>query len=767
MQSDVQMKTRAPSISMMNSEKEHLSEIHTNTLEAWKKIAPFWPLKNLIAVNPLQGLEDLPFEQAIITGQSYFQQAILPKKMEDINRETIKWCQAFFDEGQATINMPFRNQGLYQAWRQLVRFDKRLHLNREHRIWLENLPLTTEQTIAACLIKLNIPLKQSLLFFTLLLTTLPGWASYIKYRTEWAEVNYIDSNPVTQADYIAIRLVITCLLWPDAINLLDWHQDTKKIDASEQMKKIIDAEKNYQTELLDALSQENFKKNSRSDLPTAQFVFCIDVRSEPFRRALEAQGNYDTFGFAGFFGIPTQVKNESTDETYSSCPVLLSPKHTVKETMFCSTKIAEKVLHGKAQINNMKRIYQALKYTFTTPFVLVEVLGPLSGLWMLLRTIAPRLSENAKKTLIEFFRPNPPVRPVFTKQDAASGIDFNDQCVYAESVLRIIGLTDNFSPTVILCGHGSATQNNAYASALDCGACGGHQGAANARILAAILNDIDVRNYLAKQNIVIPLKTRFIAALHNTTIDDVTLYLSENEGITKELNKIKYDLEKARQVNNEWRCQKMGYISNSKNKNNYMTHVKNRSADWAQTRPEWGLARNASFIIGPRLFTKKIDLDGRSFLHSYNWQQDKDGTSLATILTAPMVVAQWINSQYLFSSIDNVAYGSGSKITHNVTGKVGIMQGNGSDLMHGLPFQSIYASDKKAYHEPLRLMTIVYAPRFLVSNIISHHSILQKLFGNGWVSLACIEPEEDSIYYLKRDLTWNKKQQTSANEHRA
>ncbi len=558
---------------------------------------------------------------------------------------------------------------------------------------------------------------------------------------------------------LAIRLVITCLLWPEAINLLVWHQDTHKIAASEQIKKIIEAEKNYQTTLLDVLSQQDLKTKSTNNLSSAQFIFCIDVRSEPFRRALEAQGNYETFGFAGFFGIPTQVENELTEEFYSSCPVLLSPKHTVKETLFCSARIAEKVLNGKAQINNMKRLYQALKYTFTTPFVLVELLGPWSGLWMSLRTMAPTISTHLKNNLIEFFRPTPPVRPVLIKQDVTNGIDFNDQCAYAESALGIMGLTDNFSSIVILCGHGSATQNNAYASALDCGACGGHQGAANARILATILNNIDVRNYLAKQNILIPLKTRFIAALHNTTIDEVTLYLNENEGMTEELNKIKYDLETARKVNNEWRCQKMGYISNSRNNNNYMAHVKNRSADWAQTRPEWGLARNASFIIGPRAFTKEIDLDGRAFLHSYNWQQDKDGTSLTIILTAPMVVAQWINSQYLFSSIDNVAYGSGSKITHNITGKVGVMQGNGSDLMHGLPFQSIYTSDKKAYHEPLRLMTIVHAPRFLVSNIILHHSILQKLFGNGWVSLVCVEPEDGDIYYLQRDLTWNKTQQ--------
>ncbi len=756
MQSDINTKTPFQRISGINTKKEYLSVVERDMPEAWNKIAPFWPLKNLIAVNPLQGLENLPFEQAIIDGQSYFQQAIIPANLEDINRETIKWCQAFLDEGQATINMPFRDQGFYQAWRQLIRFDKQLNLTTEHDAWLENLPRTAEQVIAECLIKLNIPLKKIHLFLTLLLTTLPGWASYIKYRTEWNENALRESYPITQADYIAMRLVITCLLWSEALDLLEWHQAAQATTTSEQMKKIITAEKHYQSALLNVLSQQDLKNKMTNDVPAAQFIFCIDVRSEPFRRALEAQGNYETLGFAGFFGIPVQIKNELTEEAFSSCPVLLNPKHTVKEAVLCSAKINQKILAGKKQLSSMKRLYQALKYTFTIPFVLVDVLGPLSGLWMSVRTVAPRFSTRLKNKLLNTLRPTPLVKPVLVEQDTATGIDFNNQCVYAESALRIIGLTDHFSPFIILCGHGSLTQNNAYASALDCGACGGNQGGSNALILAEILNNMDVRIYLAKKNILIPAKTKFIAALHNTTLDEVTLYPPEDENLTQAINKIKDDLTAARKVNNEWRCLKMGYKSNKKNKNDYIKHIKKRSADWAQTRPEWGLARNASFIIGPRLLTREVDLDGQAFLHSYDWRPDKDGASLATILTAPMVVAQWINSQYLFSSIDNVAYGSGSKVTHDITGKIGIMQGNASDLMHGLPLQSVSVSDHKKYHEPSRLMTVVYAPKEMISHIISNHCILQKLFGNGWVFLFCIEPENGGMYQLQRDFTWSK-----------
>jgi uncharacterized protein YbcC (UPF0753/DUF2309 family) len=184
--------------------------------------------------------------------------------------------------------------------------------------------------------------------------------------------------------------------------------------------------------------------------------------------------------------------------------------------------------------------------------------------------------------------------------------------------------------------------------------------------------------------------------------------------------------------------------------------TKRRSMDWAEVRPEWGLARNAAFIVGPRDLTRAVNLEGRCFLHSYDWKKDPTGKFLTTILTAPMVVAQWINSQYLFSTIDNVAYGGGSKITQNVTGKLGVMQGNASDLMHGLPLQSVFAADGEPYHEPLRLLTVVYAPRSILDAIIPTQNVLKKLFGNGWVTIVCIDPSDNHTYLLKRDLSWKK-----------
>ncbi|MDP1573614.1 MAG: DUF2309 domain-containing protein [Coxiellaceae bacterium] len=730
--------------------------------EAWKNIAPFWPLKNLIASNPLLGLEYLPFEQAIKEGAALFQQSELPEQLYEINRETIKWCQAFFDDGQATIQMPLRACGFYNAFRQLVVFDS--HLNKKNITWLKSLPHSAEETIEDCFLKLNILNEQKTQFLTLVLTTLPGWASYVKYRTEWMQGDTTHPYPITQSDYLAMRLVMIYLLWTEAANLIHWYEEaSKKLDfSSVQINKIHCAENNYRNPLLYHLSDQaaSMKKNASEKIPEAQFIFCIDVRSEPFRRALESGGDYETYGFAGFFGLPIKIEQPDFGKLYASCPVLLTPTQTVKESIVCENNFSlKKDIQGKEKIKLIFRFYQALKYNFTTPFVLVEALGFWSGLWMLLKTISPVFAKSLKQKIIQSIRPELPLSPALNQEGEVNGINFKDQCLYAENTLRMMNLVGNFSHIIVLCGHGSATQNNAYATALDCGACGGHDGASNARIMAEILNNKKVRHELFNRGIHIPDDTLFIGALHNTTTDEVTLFETVNANnilISNQLNKLKIDLDQARNKNNRVRCKKLDFKKNNKNDAIFSKHTKKRSVDWAEMLPEWGLARNASFIVAPRSLTKNINLDGRAFLHSYNWRADKNGKMLTTILTAPMIVAQWINSQYLFSLLDNVAYGSGSKITHNITGKIGVMQGNASDLMHGLPLQSLFSSDKCAYHEPIRLMTVIYAPRIFISRVVDQQENLKTLFCNGWVTLVCIEPDEASVYELQRDLKWQK-----------
>ena len=706
--------------------------------ESWSKIAPTWPLKNLIAVNPLAGFENLSFEDALREGKAYFQAPELPQAMQDINCQSIKWLQAFFDDGQSTICMPLRYKGLYASVIEMLPFDKKLSpKNEKAKTFLQNLPKEPEAAIAECLLFLGISTEQQAEFLTLMLTTLSGWAAYIKYRTEWADASdTIHPHQVKQDEYLALRLVLTCLIWPEARSLLEWHKDVlDRANVDDDLKKITQDEKIYRDNLLNVIKP---KSKAQTKTPDAQLVFCIDVRSEPFRRALEAQGVYETLGFAGFFGMPVSIRNAITGESHASCPVLLRPAHAVTESSICDHGACQKA-HERNK--GIKALYQSLKYTFTAPFTLVEALGPFSGLLMGLRNFWPAYQK--------------PQEPFETQLDI-SVIPFEDQVAFSSGALRMMGLTKNFARLVVFCGHGSETQNNAYATALDCGACGGHHGAPNAKILAAILNDPKIRVAIAEKGIAIPDETHFIAAQHNTTTDEVTLYQTPaSKSYAESIETLQHDLINACEDNSHWRSSEMGYKLGSRKA---ASHTATRAQDWAQVRPEWGLARNAAFIVGPRTLTEDLNLEGRSFLHSYDYKVDEDGSALTVILTAPMVVAQWINSQYFFSVYDNVAYGGGSKISKNITGKIGIMQGNASDLMHGLPLQSVNITDRKAYHNPLRLMTIVYAPREMIDRIIASQNILQKLLGNGWVSLAAIEPETGEKFILGRNMKWQQQQ---------
>ncbi len=231
--------------------------------------------------------------------------------------------------------------------------------------------------------------------------------------------------------------------------------------------------------------------------------------------------------------------------------------------------------------------------------------------------------------------------------------------------------------------------------------------------MASILNDTNLRKSLAQNNILIPEYTIFIPAQHITTTNKLD--------IDYKPVKLKYYINK---------------IDNIISLINSSLPCNNNSIDWSNIRPEWGLARNASFIIGNRSLTKSVDLEGRAFLHSYDHEQDINGKILDVIMNSAMIVTEWINMQYLFSTLDNNFFGAGSKVTTNITGKFGIIQGNSSDLMNGFALQSIYTDHQHPYHESQRLLVIIEAPPKIVKAIIKKSEILTKLVSNEWLKIS-------------------------------
>ncbi|MCY7365507.1 MAG: DUF2309 domain-containing protein, partial [Frankiaceae bacterium] len=167
-------------------------------------------------------------------------------------------------------------------------------------------------------------------------------------------------------------------------------------------------------------------------------------------------------------------------------------------------------------------------------------------------------------------------------------------------------------------------------------------------------------------------------------------------------------------------------------------HVRRRALDAAEVRHEWGLAGNAFFVAAPRSLTAGMDLGGRAFLHDYDAQQDRDGALLETILTAPLVVAHWINAQYFFSTCDPEALGAGSKTAHNAVGALGVLTGPGGDLRTGLAEQSVRHLGRLV-HEPVRLLAVVAASPAAVDAVLARHPGLAGLVTGGWLSLCTVD----------------------------
>ncbi len=323
------------------------------------------------------------------------------------------------------------------------------------------------------------------------------------------------------------------------------------------------------------------------------------------------------------------------------------------------------------------------------------------------------------------------------------GLDDQEKADLAAKVLHAMGLDQQLSPLVLLVGHGSQTTNNAHAAALDCGACCGQTGEVNARVLAKMLNEPAVREGLQRRGISIPERTVFIAALHNTTTDEIEGFdidLLPHEA-RQEWNNLQEIFASAGDQVRRERAPSFGLnppIDHQELLNKFIE----RANDGAQTRPEWGLANNASFIIAPRERTQGLNLEGRSFLHDYNAANDTDGSVLELLMTAPMLVTHWINWQYHASACDPQRMGSGNKLLHNVVGgHIGVFEGNGGDLRIGLSRQSLH-DGKRWMHEPLRLTAVIDAPAQAIERVIEQHAVVRQLLENGWLHLWRYEGDQ-------------------------
>lgn len=676
-----------------------------------------------------------------------------------------QWAASYFDKGQALWNASHKEYGIYRSWKEEAQIDRSLDVLGfpAIRSFIAELPSEADAAFASLVEQLQIPSDlSSSLYFQRLFRAVNGWSSFIAYL-DWEE-------KIQQKDSYQLKEFLTILLaWEASLSSyiessefsMEWNRNLNALKSEKEMIRSngeIAAEFILQ-EALDLSTQDQLiKQLSVSDKPQkalvplkAQAVFCIDVRSEVFRRNLEKDPAFQTLGFAGFFGFPIEFLQIAAEKASAQCPVLLHPSYTIKEN-FDSSIPNEKISLKRIDRNHISKTLKSFRSGAVSCFSFVSPLG-LSYLPKLLtdslhmtRTVVDPKIKGIDKEL----RTSSTVKIRSEKEgDTEYGIPFQEQIHLAKNALVGMSLTKDFAPYVMFVGHGSTSVNNPHASGYDCGACGGHSGEANAKVAAKILNDPVIREGLRQEGIDIPESTTFLACLHDTTTDEVSIFEHE---YTSDLNEveisdIKRSLKMAGMLTRAERSSRLGISSNIDLK------IEKRSKDWSQVRPEWGLAGCSSFIIAPRQLTEGKDLGGRSFLHSYDWTQDTDFKVLEQIMTAPMVVTSWINLQYYASTVDNDRLGAGNKTLHNVTGGLGVIEGSSGDLRVGLPWQSIHDGENYQ-HTAVRLSVVINAPKEAINNILKKHPSIKDLFENDWIYLLAMDDNGSISHRYAKGLSW-------------
>ncbi len=489
-----------------------------------------------------------------------------------------------------------------------------------------------------------------------------------------------------------------------------------------------------------------------AEAPSFQAIFCIDEREESFRRHLEeVEPACETLSTAGFFNVAMYHQGVTDAHPRPLCPVAIRPEHYVAEVEADGSGLVERTrrLHRRAAGFLGYNVHVGSRLPMSGA-VLMTAFGWLALVPLVLRVVFPWLSSRwrrmhrttitTSRTRLRLDRDSeaPPI-------GKHSGFTVREMADIVRRVVDDIGIRDRLSPLVLVIGHGSVSLNNPHESAHDCGACGGGRGGPNARAFAQMANDLRVRQLLAAEGLSIGATTWFVGAQRNTCNNEVTFF---DEDLVPASWRPLFEraadaIETTRRREAHERCRRFDGVPRWYPPAAALAHVQGRADDLAQPRPEYGHATNAFCVIGRRTRTRGLFLDRRAFLVSYDPSRDDDGAILARIMGAVVPVVAGISLEYYFSYVDPTGYGCGTKLPHNVTSLLGVMDGAQSDLRTGLPWQMV------EIHEPTRLAIVVEATRDRLSRVVEANPHIERLVRNRWVWLACLDAESGTLWELR------------------
>lgn len=512
-------------------------------------------------------------------------------------------------------------------------------------------------------------------------------------------------------------------------------------------------ERQHRTSVLSALGAHIQEPAPSPDRPTYQAVFCIDDREESFRRHLEEVApESETVGYPGFFGAAFYYRPSDDIHPTPLCPVNIRPKHELRDLSdLAHQPTVRRRDANRRAIGWISRHLWVGSRTLSRGAIVTALFGSLAILPLLLRVIAPRVAAVLRNLGTGALVPSVSTRlaididtetvPIVGSQ---VGYTKEEMADIVESCIVQTGLCDRLSDLLIAVGHGSSSLNNPHESAYDCGACGGGRGGPNARAFAAMVNEPAVRAILKQREISIPESTWAVAAYHNTCDDQITWYAADlPESLQLTFAAAQEAFAETQRRNAHERSRRFESANPKASTEDAFKHVAGRAEDLAQVRPEYCHATVSLCLVGRRSRTRGLFLDRRAFLNSYDPTTDRDGEILAGLLAAAIPVCAGISLEYYFSHVDTVGYGCGSKLPHNISALLGVMDGHASDLRTGLSWQMV------EIHEPMRLLTIVETTPDLMTRLLDTNAELARLIRNEWIQLALLDPESNElqVYY--------------------
>jgi uncharacterized protein YbcC (UPF0753/DUF2309 family) len=536
----------------------------------------------------------------------------------------------------------------------------------------------------------------------------------------------------------------------------DLYQEVEAFDSVERRRVFhLAYESRFNAQSLDALALHERRKVRT---PRFQVVTCIDEREESFRRHLEEVApDCETLSTAGFFAVAMYYRGAEEAHHVPLCPVVITPKHWVEEEPDEGAEGTHKRTRWLSRLfGKVSHAGHVVSRTAVVGSLFAGTLGVLASIPLVSRVLFPRQTAHLKHKIKDRVGPaRTRLRLERTERDPGPqcghvGFTVDEMAVIAERVLRDVGLARFLSRIVLTIGHGSHSMNNPHESAHDCGACGGSRGGPNGRAVAQILNDPRVRASLAARGLEIPRDTVFVGGFHNTCNEYVQFFDTHRipETHREEFAAAKAAVDAAILRNAHERCRRFESAPLTITPEQAQQHLDDRAEDLAQVRPEWGHATNAMCVVGRRERTRGLFFDRRAFLTSYDPTQDTpDSAILTRTLAAVFPVCGGINLEYYFSHTDPTGYGCGTKLPHNITSLLGVMDGAASDLRTGLPWQMV------EIHEPVRLLIVCETTPEKMLGIMRQDTpvgkTVESMTRNGWVYLALLDPHSQTIWFYR------------------